>query len=353
MSRRVLVNSFALFALFALVMVSGLESPRSQPRDVAVSGASIPFAQRQAQSMATRVVVLLEEGDRVDENAGRVFEIFEDVDRTMSEWKDTSPLSQVNRQAGEGPVVLAPSLLAVLERSILIAEQTNGAFDPTWAALWGLWNFRSASPELPKDKEIQAAIAAVDWRKLRVDSSDGTAQLLQRGMKVGLGGIVKGYALDRSAEELRSHGVANFVISTGGQVYASGLREGHPWRVGIRDPRGSEEDFFTLLEVSNKSVSTSGDYERFFMKDGVRYHHILDPRTGRPARGLRSATVVSSDATLADALSTALMVLGPEEGLALATRWDGVEAVLVDARGAVLVTPGLEQTLIRVHPPHP
>ncbi len=345
--------SASFLLVIVLVMLGGLESPRAQPRDAAVSDASFPFVQRQAQSMATRVVVLLEETDRVDEDAGRVFKVFEDVDRTMSEWKDTSPLSQVNRQAGGDPVALAPSLLAVLERSILIAKQTSGAFDPTWAALWGLWDFRSASPEVPKDEEIQAAIVAVDYRKLRVDSSAGTAQLLERGMKAGLGGIAKGYALDRSAEELRRHGVANFVISAGGQVYASGLRAGHLWRVGIRDPRGSEGDFFAVLEVSDKSVSTSGDYERFFMKDGIRYHHILDPRTGRPARGLRSATVVSSDTTLADALSTALMILGPEEGLALATRWEGVEAVLVDARGAVLVTPGLEQTLIRVHSPHP
>jgi FAD:protein FMN transferase len=350
LSSRVLASSLALFML---VMLGGLKSPRSQPRDAADSDVPLPFVQRQAQSMATRVVVLLEAGDQVDKNAGRVFKVFEYIDRTMSEWKDTSPLSQVNQQAGEAPVALDPSLIAILGRSILIAERTSGAFDPTWAALWGLWDFRSASPKPPNDKKIEAAISAVDYRKLRVDSDAGTAQLLERDMIVGLGGIAKGYALDCSAEELRSHGIANFLISAGGQVYASGLHEGRPWRVGIRDPRGSEQDFFALLEVADKSVSTSGDYERFFVEDGIRYHHILDPRTGRPARGLRSATVVSSDATLADALSTALMVLGSEEGLALATRWEGVEAVLVDQRGAVLVTPGLEETLIRVHPPLP
>ena len=151
-------------------------------------------------------------------------------------------------------------------------------------------------------------------------------------MKIGLGGIAKGYALDRAAELLRAHGVRDFLILGGGQVMAGGHKDGKPWRVGIRDPRGEPEDYFATLDVTDASTSTSGDYERYFVLDGVRYHHILDPRTGMPSKGLRSVTTVSPDATLADALSTAIMVLGAERGLALAESL-GVGAVLVDNAG--------------------
>ena len=171
-------------------------------------------------------------------------------------------------------------------------------------------------------------------------------------MRIGVGGIAKGHALDLAVAELRRSGADSFTLTAGGQVYAAGTKEGRPWRIGVRDPRSAPEDFFAILEVSDLSVSTSGDYERFFEQDGVRYHHILDPRTGWPAKGLRSATVVSADAALADALSTAVMVLGKEEGLALIDRVPSAQALVVDHAGGVHRTRGLTGLTI-VHPPHP
>jgi thiamine biosynthesis lipoprotein len=171
-------------------------------------------------------------------------------------------------------------------------------------------------------------------------------------MKIGLGGIAKGYALDRAAELLRGRGHEDFLIVAGGQVYAAGRRGGRPWRVGVRDPRGDETDAFALLDLEGGvSSSTSGDYESYFVVDGVRYHHILDPKTGYPARGVRSATVIAPDATLADALSTALMVLGPDRGLALAEEWPEVEAVLVGEGGELHATSGLAGRLEILNPP--
>jgi thiamine biosynthesis lipoprotein len=324
--------------------------------------------------MATRlrVMLLLQRGKpettaegaerRASEAARAVFRIFRDVDDRMSEWKQSSPLAAVNRAAGGEPVAVPDELRRLLHRALDIARLTDGAFDPTWAALWGLWDFRAAEPRVPDAEEVARRAALVDWTQVEIDDSAGTVRLSEPGMMLGLGGIAKGWALDRSAKELRRRGVRSFLLTAGGQVMAGGLRDtdgGHtaegrrPWRVGIRDPRGRPDDFFARVPVTDASLSTSGDYESFFVVDGVRYHHILDPRTGWPARGLRSATVISPDATLADALSTALMVMGAERGMELVERLPPVEAVLVDEAGATEVSRGLEGRLDVRHPPRP
>lgn len=302
--------------------------------------------------MATPITVLLP-ADAGDEAAEAVFAIFRRVDAEMSEWKETSPLSAVNELAGREPVPVPPDLFNLLELGVRLGVLTDGAFDVTWAALWGLWDFRADEPVVPGEAEIAERVALVDYRELVLDREAGTAFLPREGMLVGLGGIAKGRALDLAAAELRRRGVESFLLSAGGQVYAGGLRGDRPWRIGIRDPRGPAEDFFASLDVVNASVSTSGDYERFFVVDGRRYHHILDPRTGRPARGLRSVTIVSGDATLADALSTAVLVLGLEAGLELVESLDGVEAVVVTEEAAVHVTGGVVGRLHIEHEPRP
>ncbi|MHC5024569.1 MAG: FAD:protein FMN transferase [Planctomycetota bacterium] len=282
-----------------------------------------------------------------------VFEIFRDVDAQMSEWKPTSPLAAVNSAAGREPVEVPPELLALVRRGLEISARTAGAFDVTWGALWGLWDFKAAEPRVPDAEAIRQRAALVDFRRVIVDETAGTIYLPEANMVIGLGGIAKGYALDRAAETLLERGVEDFLISAAGQVMLSGLKDGRPWRVGVRDPRGGPDEFFASIELTETSLSTSGDYERFFMIDGVRYHHILDPRTGWPARGLRSATVISSDATLADALSTALMVLGTERGLALVESLPDTEALLVDAESDVHLTSGLIGHVQMRHPPTP
>ena len=289
------------------------------------------------------------QGDAIDD----VLAVFTDVDQKMNEWKDGSPLAELNRAAGKGAVAVPSDLRALLARSTELAALTGGAFEPTWASLWGLWDFKAREPRLPDEAALQRAVALIDWRALQIDEQNGTARLAREGMKVGLGGIAKGWALDRSAERLRARGIRSFLLSAGGQVYAGGTNGGAPWKVGVRDPRGAPDDWFAILEVVDASVSTSGDYERFFVKGGVRYHHILDPKTGRPSRGLRAATVVARDATLADALSTALMVMGPEKGMALIERLPGVEALVIDDQGRVTTSSGLAGRLHVFHPPHP
>jgi thiamine biosynthesis lipoprotein len=305
--------------------------------------------------MATTVRAVLPDRPGAEADAAAVFRVFAGVDRQMSEWKEGSPLAAVNRAAGGEPVAVPPDLVALLRRSAAIAEATGGAFDPTWAALWGLWDFRAPRPSVPDAAEVARRAALVDYRRLEIDPVAGTVRLPAAGMLVGLGGIAKGWALDRSVEVLAARGVDSFLLQAGGQVYAGGGRRTaggeRPWRVGLQDPRGPSGDFFAHLPLTDASASTSGDYESFFLLDGRRYHHVLDPRTGWPARGLAGVTVVSSDATLADALSTAFMVLGRERSLALAGELAGVEAVLVEEGGRVVATPGLADRLEAVHPP--
>ncbi|MFZ5480548.1 MAG: FAD:protein FMN transferase [Myxococcota bacterium] len=296
----------------------------------------IAWAHFDAPIMATRIEVVLPEDGASARDAAHVFEVFRRVEQVANEWREDSPLAAVNRAAGRAAVPIPPELHALLTRSLEAARATGGAFDPTWAALWGLW--RWDVPRVPAPADVAARVAHVGHAKLEL--GDGSARLAEEGAALGLGGIAKGWALDRAAEALRARGREDFLLSAGGQVYAAGDREGRPWRVGVRDPRGEREDEFALLEVRDASVSTSGDYERFFVVDGARYHHILDPRTGMPATGARSATVIAAEATWADALSTALVVLGPAEGVALAERMEGVEALMVDARGEVHATTG-------------
>jgi thiamine biosynthesis lipoprotein len=195
---------------------------------------------------------------------------------------------------------------------------------------------------VPAAEAVAARLGLVDFAA--VELGEGTIRLPRAGMKLGLGGIAKGWALDRAKQYLDEHGRRDFLVSGGGQVYAAGHNaDGEPWRVGVRDPDGDVTSTLALLGVSGASVSTSGDYERYFERDGVRYHHVLDPDTGWPARGLRAVTVLSPDATLADAASTAILVAGPSGAAGMARRL-GVEALWIAGDGMVYATAGMPIT---------
>jgi thiamine biosynthesis lipoprotein len=342
MNRRRALPLLALYgALAALILL--WRDPGSAP------AAAPPFATFRGEAMSTGIALTLPAGPAAEATAREVLALFLALERELSEWRPASPLAAVNEAAGGAAVSVPPDLLAVVRRGVAVAEATGGAFDPTWAALWGVWDFRAAEPRLPDAAEVARRAALVDYRRLEIDPAAGTLRLPRAGMKVGLGGIAKGWALDRAGELLGARGVDDFLLVAGGQVLARGSRSGRPWQVGVRDPRGPAGDWFAVLPARDGSVSTSGDYESYFELGGARYHHVLDPRTGWPTRGVRSATVVCREATLADALSTALMVLPPERGLAVARRLRA-EALLVDAAGTVHATAGLAALRLR-HPP--
>ena len=335
-----------IIAIVVVIAVGGVilwSAAALQPREP-------DFVAATEMIMAAPVTVLAPESVAA-EAAEIVFGVFRDIDTKMSEWKPGSPLSAVNRAAGAEPVEVPADLLVVIRRGIEIGDLTDGAFDITWASLWGLWDFKAEHPRVPDADEIRRRIELINHREVVIDDDATTVHLPQSGMMIGLGGIAKGTALNRSAAALQARGINDFLISAGGHVILRGTRGDRPWRVGIRDPRGAVDDHFAWLELFDTSVSTSGDYERFFNLDGVRYHHILDPRTGMPSRGLRSATVVCDDAEFADALSTAMMILGPQDAMALADRLPEVEVVLVDSEGRVSASDGLEARMTIRHPP--
>lgn len=326
----------ALVAIAVALVGCASAPPAARPATPAFARFSLPM-------MGTVIDVSVPADARADARARLVLEAFGAVDAAMSEWREGSPLATVNARAGVAPVAVPPELLALVERALALAEATDGAFDPSWAALWGLWDFNAERPRVPSADAIAARLPLVDHRAVVVDRGAGTLFLPRAGMKLGLGAIAKGYALDVAAARLRADGAERFVLSAGGQVtlFDAG---GAPLRVALRAPRGGPEArLATLALVAREapiSVSSSGDYERFFEVAGRRYHHILDPRTGYPSGTARAVTVVGPDGALADGLSTALMVAGPAALADLHARFGGYAAVVVTAAGDVVSTPG-------------
>jgi thiamine biosynthesis lipoprotein len=281
-----------------------------------------------------------------------VFAEFDRLDHLMSVWKEGSDVLRLNAAAGREPVRVSPETLEVLTVARQVSDWTDGTFDVTFGALSGLWKFdQDQDDSIPPRSAVAARLPDVDHTALDIDAASGTAFLRRPGMRAHLGGIGKGYAIDRGAAILRARGFDDFMIQSGGDLYVSGRRGDRPWRVGIRDPRGPVDQSFATLDLTNKTFSTSGDYERFFIRDGRRYHHILDPDLGEPARGCRSVTIVADKAVIGDGLSTGVFVLGPEKGMALIERLPEVEGVIVSSDNKVLVSSGLIGTLAMLAAP--
>lgn len=312
--------------------------------------------------MGTTVTVTLVGGspEKAREGFDAAFGAFERVNHVMNEWRPDSELSAVNRKAGDGEFVTIPEdLCEALRRAVQGAEQTGGLFDPTWAALRGQWRFGTdLTPALPDPSELKKRCALISYKDLEfAPPEDGGApgckvRLKRAGMQLGLGGLAKGWGVDQAVKKLRGLGYKDFFVQAGGDFYAAGKKEGHPWRVGIRDPRGEANSAFAVLEVSDAAFSTSGDYENFFILDGKRYHHIIDPRTCYPATASRSATILAPSAVDAEVLTKSVFILGGQEGLALAEKL-GASAVVVTADNQVKVSPALEKKLKRLTPPSP
>jgi len=295
---------------------------------------------REEAIMGTRVAVELWSEDPAI--AGRAMEaVIAEMRRTdelMSTYKPESQLSQVNAYAFERPVTVDREIIEVVTRSFEFSRLSGGAFDVTYASVGYLYDYRARRH--PSEAQIEAALPAVDWRQVQVDPQASTIRFLKQGMRIDLGGIAKGYAVDRCIEILRGLGIRHAMVNAGGDTRLLGDRRGKPWIVGIRDPR-NEGRMVTRLPLADEAISTSGDYERYFEEDGVRHHHILVPGTGISARELRSVTILGADATQTDGLSTTVFVLGLERGMELVSRLPGVEAVIVDRDGRIYYSAGL------------
>ncbi len=257
----------------------------------------------------------------------------------MNHYDPNSVVSAINRAAGAQPVAVPPELMAVLRMAQDVSEKTDGAFDVTVGSLSG-WRFRPDDPRRPSPDSIKAQLPNVDWRRLRLDMTANTAFLERRGARIDLGGIAKLYILDAGMRTLAAHDVEHAVINGGGDVAVRGTTQGRPWRIGIRDPRAPQQ-LLGVVEATRGFVVSSGDYERYFIQDGKRYHHILDPRTGYPAQGPRHVTLVAERLELVNGYGTAIMVLGAAEGKRRIADTPGLEGLIVDNDGSLWVSPGL------------
>ena len=295
-----------------------------------------------------RLTAWTREADSAGAAFDAVFAEFDRLEGLMSVWKAGSDIDRVNAAAGEQPVAVSDDVRSVLKTAAKVSEWTDGKFDVTFGALSGLWRFdHDQDNRVPDMERVRDLLPLINYRELIVDDRAGTVFLRKKGMRAHLGGIGKGYAIDRGVDILRRRGINDFMVQAGGDLYVAGLKDGRPWRVGIQDPRGPGGTTFASIDLTNSTFSTSGDYERFFIKDGRRYHHIIDPATGEPSQaGCRSVTILTSSATLADGLSTGVFLLGPERGLALVQRLPDVDAVIVTSTNAVLMTPRLKGRLM-------
>jgi thiamine biosynthesis lipoprotein len=259
------------------------------------------------------------------------------IEELLSEYSEESEISAVNREAGRQPVVVGPELYGVVSRSIGASELTGGAFDITFATCGHLWSFRE--PRIPDEAEIAECLPRVGFRRLRLDDDRSSIFLPGSDMRIGISGIAKGYGVDRAAEVLEEHGFGDYIVDGGGDIRLAGSKGGRPWKVGVADPRRPGE-LFSALTLDRGAIVTSGDYEKFFERDGIRYHHIIEPSTGRPARRSVAVTVIAPTAMEADALATGLFVVGPRRGLELVEGLEGIEALFFDPDLAVHASSG-------------
>jgi len=293
--------------------------------------------------MGTLVEITLSgNGEKAKATAHSLFTEIQRID-DLASFHKTSELTKINDHAGKGPFKTDPELLKIIGESLRVARLTQGAFDPTIGPVSRLWQFSGEKePKVPSESELKEALTRVGWQRVTIDADAGTILLPEPGMALDLGGITKGYALNRAAAMVRESGLRGALINIGGDILAVGEKEaGKPWRVGVEDPR-NKHGVVAVTTLKDRLIITSGDYERFFIQDGKRYHHILDPATGYPANTLRSVTVVGPIGTMLQPLGTATFVMGAQGGLKFVETIEGAQSFLIDAQGEYLFSDGAQ-----------
>ena len=290
--------------------------------------------------MGTRIYVELWDTDAAHGEASidAVMAEMRRIDELMSHYKPESQLSRINQHAADAPVVVDKELFDLIKLSTHYSEITEGAFDITYASVGYLYNYPDHIR--PTEAQIKAALPAVNWRNMKFDDAHHSVFFEHKGMRIDLGGIGKGYAVDRGIDILQKRGIQHAVVTAGGDSRIIGDHMGRAWLVAIRHPDDPNK-VVTRIPLSDAAMSTSGDYERYFDENGVRYHHIIDPKTGHSASKVRSATIIGPTATQTDGMSKTAFVLGPEKALEIINRMPEYDAVFVAPDGKVFYSNGL------------
>jgi thiamine biosynthesis lipoprotein len=325
-----------LFTLMLIIGISSCSGPKTVQKTESMMGTDVTI---------TVVARNAKEGEAaIDAGMAELRRL----DAMMSLYKDTSEITKVNLAAGKTPVVVSPEMIEVVEHAEKISALSNGVFDITVGPLVVLWQMRLKEGTVPTDPEIARVRTLVNYRNIVIDKKASTIFLKKTGMIMDLGGM-KGYLADRVADIIKKRGITNAIIALAGDIWVLGHREnGAPWKIGVQHPREHDKTL-AVLEFSDKYISTSGDYERYVIREKKRYHHILDPRTGKPSIGVISVTLIGDRGAVIDPLTKVPFILGPEEGLKIVKKV-GAEAIIVDEQGRVFMTEGVKNLLDQKKP---
>ena len=324
-------SAFRIFPLLGFILLFFLPPP--------LLAHDAPLFRQSRILMGTSMEITVSQVDpkTAEKAMEAAFQEVERINRLMSHYRPDSEVSQISRHAGEKEIRVSPETLEVIERALYFSRLSGGAFDITIGPVFRLWDFREG--KIPDGEKLRENLKRVDYRRIKADRSRSTVYLDDPRMELDLGAIAKGYAVDRACEVLKKRGVENFLVNAGGDLRVGGRKEKEiPWTIGIQHPR-LPSDFIAKIQSKNGGIATSGDYEKYFLKDGERYHHILVPSTGLPARECQCVTILAPTAMDADALATTVFVLGPKKGFALIEEIPNVHALIVDRRGSVLFSP--------------
>ncbi|MDH5762010.1 MAG: FAD:protein FMN transferase [Nitrospinota bacterium] len=322
--------------LSAFILCIGLVLNACQP------GSSNEPVRRTQFIMGTLVEITVSHSDSkvIQSATTQAFDEMQRIEQLMSTYRPDSEISRINRAAGKEAVPVSPEVEEVIQEGIFWSKQSSGAFDITVEPLVQLWDFNGEKEIVPADSTIEKTAALVNYRNIEI--KDHTVRLTQPGMAINVGGLAKGYAVDRAVSILRDK-VTSGIINAGGDLYAFGQKsEGNLWNIGLQHPR-KPQAILAAFAVQNQAVATSGDYQRYFIKDGVRYHHIFDPQTGKPARTMISVTIITTEVMDADALATAVFVMGPNKGLEWVDTLENVEAMAVLENGSIFYSKNFQK----------
>jgi len=293
-------------------------------------------------SMGTVIEITLmgDNEEQANKAALQAFQEVKRIEQLMSPRIESGDVFRINQYSGKEWVKVSNETLEVIKKAREISELTEGGFDITVGPLTELWRKAREKKIPPSAEEVKEKLGLVNFKNIEVDKG-GKVFLKKKGMAIDLGGIAKGYAVDRAFDVLRSLGYKNLIVNAGGDLRVGGLKNNQPWSIGIQNPRISQ-NILARISISDMAVATSGDYEKFFIYEGKRYHHILNPKDGFPAEGCQNVTIVTQECITADGLATAVFVLRPEKGYALCQKLDGVKCLIVDKEGKMISSPNLK-----------
>jgi len=294
--------------------------------------------QQSIMGTSTVVEVFSESPQQAKHCSQLVFNEMHRIDELMSPYIEQSELAMINRDAGKHSVKIGSELFNLIKRSIEFSELSNGAFDITFASVGYLYDYRMK--QHPTDKQIQRQLKAINYKNIKLNEADSSISFSHKNTRIDLGGIAKGHAVDNAIDILKTCGIHHALVSAGGDSRILGDKNGRPWVMGVRHPRDKNK-VVVSVPLSDSAISTSGDYERYFIENGTRYHHIIKPTTGHSVTQTWSASVLANKALTSDALSTTLFVLGTEKALKLINQLEDVEAIVIDANGKMFYSNGL------------